>query len=170
MLTDLIEPIVASIQRHMARLQAIKKMKPQPGEALPPADDLREASANLAEKEIQSIVQPEYARIADSQPDVDHKIAAVADAQRDLMKLASSRVQSVDPQLGGGLQDIVMKGGLRHEQSTQQSCRIYPLSTLKYLGACSPLRADSLECARARELVGQKERKDSRAEDAANAE
>jgi hypothetical protein len=112
MLTDLIEPIIAAIQRHVARLQAINKMNAQPGGALPPGDDLREESANLAEKEIQSIVQPEYQRIADSQPDIDHKISAVADAQRDLMKLTPPQVQAVDPQLGGGLEEIVMKGAL----------------------------------------------------------
>jgi hypothetical protein len=136
MLTDLIKPIVAAIQRHVARLKSISKMKPTPGGTIPPVSDLREESANLAEKEIQSIVQPEYQRIADAEPDVDHKIAVVANAQRDLMKLTPPQVQAVDPQLAGALQEIVMNGALDAARTVYASI-LYglPAERAKILGS-----------------------------------
>jgi hypothetical protein len=88
MLTSLVDPVIAAIDRHRQRLAHLR-------EAGSPAApfDLPAESAKICEQDIQGIVQPEYRQIAEAQSALGDKLRALADAQRDLAKLITPRLR-----------------------------------------------------------------------------
>lgn len=107
MLNDLVDPIMAAMQRHAARLQLLAKTN-RPGMC----DDLREESAHVCENDIQNIVQPGYQAMVDSEPDSEKKVKALADSQKQLKDLVCCRLPQIGNRPDEGYYSIFIEGSV----------------------------------------------------------
>jgi hypothetical protein len=107
MLNDLVDPIIAAINRHAARLQLLAKTK-QPG--MP--EVFREESARICENDIQNIVQSGYQATVDPEPDPTKKVRLLADSQKQLKDLVYPRLPQVGNRPNDGYYSIFIEGSV----------------------------------------------------------
>ena len=107
MLNDLVDPIIAAINRHAARLQLLAKTK-RPGTP----EVFREESARICENDVQNIVQSGYQATIDPEPDPTKKVSLLADSQKQLKNLVYPRLPKVGNRPDDGYYGIFIKGSV----------------------------------------------------------
>jgi hypothetical protein len=107
MLTSLIDPVIAAIDRHQQRLAHL-----QAAGSLAAPFDLPAESAKICEADIQGIIQPEYQQIAEAQPALGDKLRALTDAQRDLTKLIRPRLRQKSGHPDDGEYTLFVQGAV----------------------------------------------------------
>ena len=106
-LNDLVDAIIAAINRHAARLQLLAKTK-RPG--IP--EVFREESARICENDIQNIVQSGYQAMVDPEPDPTKRLRLLADSQKKLKDLVYPRLPQVGNRPDDGYCSIFIEGSV----------------------------------------------------------
>jgi len=107
MLNDLVDPIIAALGRHMARLQLLAQAS-LPGMS----EHFREESARICENDIQNIVLPGYQAVVDAEPDPAKQVRVLADSQRKLKDLLCPRLPQVGNRPDEGYFSIFVEGSV----------------------------------------------------------
>jgi|SRR6266436_1539483 len=106
-LNDLVDAIIAAMNRHAARLQLLAKTQ-RPG--MP--EVFREESARICENDIQNIVQSGYQAMVDPEPDPTKKVILLADSQKKLKDLVYPRLPQVGNRPDDGYYSIFIEGSV----------------------------------------------------------
>jgi hypothetical protein len=111
MLSDLIPLILAAIDRHIARLDKLKLLKPAPGKPLD-LTDLREQSAKICERDIDRAIEPEYQAIVVNEPEPDKKLQVLTAAHTSLAKLVRTELTRAKGKLDDGYYTAFIEGSM----------------------------------------------------------
>jgi hypothetical protein len=107
MLNDLVDPMIAAMYRHAARLELLAQTnRPELSEVF------REESAHVCENDVQMIVEPGYQAVVDAEPDPAKKVRVLVAAQKELKDLVSSRLPQVGNRPDDGYYSIFIEGSV----------------------------------------------------------
>jgi hypothetical protein len=109
-LSDLVDPINESIRLHQKRLKDI-----QAGLGSSPVPDLlglEHQSAEICESYIQNLVEPVYAKIAETKTTLDEKLQSLVDSHKELSSLVSAKLPKNDGKPDSVLFELFSKGSL----------------------------------------------------------
>jgi hypothetical protein len=107
MLYELIDPIIAAMHRHAARLELLAQ-NDRPGIS----NQFREESARICGNEIQDVVEAAFQTIVDAEPNLTKKIILLADSQKRLKDLVNPRLPQVNNRPDEGSYTVFVQGSI----------------------------------------------------------
>lgn len=105
MLNDLVDPILAAVHRHAARLQLLERCNPHEM-----YDYFRQESACICKNDIRNIGQSGFQALVDAEPDPVRQVRVLADSQKHLRDLVCLRLPQAENRPAEGYYSIFVEG------------------------------------------------------------